>query len=177
MAEDSKAVKEILKELAASDPKIVIEAIKKNRKEGNAKTFKALLNTLRDTDEPTVEAEIIQFLFDLKDEESIPILIDAIKDEDMSYYHSFLVSSFWQAAIDGSEYLEEFIQAAIKGEYMTTLEALTVIENFDSAFSQSDLIEYDADINEAAENEENEDKKALLISLGDVVRNLPIEGE
>lgn len=177
MAEDSKVVKEILKDLAASDPKIVVEAIKKNRKDGNSKTFKALLNTLRDTDEPTVETEIIQFLLDLKDEESVPILIEAIQDEEMNYYQNFLVSSFWQAAIDGSDYLDVFVKAAIDGEYMTTLEALTVIENFDRAYSQSELMEFEADINEAAEEEENEDKKALLVSLGDVVRNLPIEGE
>jgi len=177
MAEDSKAVKTILKEFTASDPKIVLEAIAKYRKDGNAKTFKALLSVLKDTDEPTVEAEIIQFLFDLKDEESIPVLIDAIQDTEMQYYQSFLVSAFWQSAIDGSDRLDLFVKTAISGEYLTTLEALTVIENFDRAYPQSELLELEADINEAAEKELNEDKKALLISLSDVVRNLPFEGE
>jgi len=174
---DSKIISSILNDLNASDPKIVLDAIKKSRKDGNAKTFQAILNTLKDTDEPTVEAAIIEFLYDLKDEESIPVLVDAIENEEMSYYHSFLVSAFWQSAIDGSDHLDLFVRAAIKGEYMTSLEALTVIENFDSAFSQSELLDYEADLNEAAENEENQDKKALLISLGDVIRNLPIEGE
>ena len=177
MAEDSKAVKTILKDLSASDPKIVLEAIAKNRKDGNAKTFKALLSVLKDTDEPTVEAEIIQFLFDLKDEDSIPILIEAIQDKEMHYYQSFLVSAFWQSAIDGSDHLELFVKTGISGEYLTTLEALTVIENFDRAYPQSELLELEADINDAVENELNEDKKALLVSLSDVVRNLPFEGE
>ena len=136
-----------------------------------------MLQLLRDTDEPTVEASIIEFLYDLKDEESIPVLIDAILDEEYAFYHSFLVAAFWQSAIDGADYLDVFVKAAIKGEYMTTLEALTVIENFDSAFAQIDLMDYESDLNEAIEAEENEDKKALLISIGDVVRNLPIEGE
>ena len=177
MAEDSKAVKTILKDLSASDPKIVLEAIAKNRKDGNAKTFKTLLSVLKDTDEPTIEAEIIQFLFDLKDEDSIPILIDAIQDKEMYYYQSFLVSTFWQSAIDGSDHLSLFVETAISGEYLTTLEALTVIENFDRAYPQSELLELEADINEAAEKELNEYKKALLVSLSDVVRNLPFEGE
>lgn len=177
MAEDSKAVKTILKELTASDSKIVLNAIAKSRKDGNAKTFKAMLDVLKNTDEPTIEAEIIEFLFDLKDEDSIDILIHAIQDEEMIYYQNFLVSAFWQSAIDGSNHLELFVKTAISGEYLTTLEALTVIENFDSAFPQSKLLELEADILEATEKELNENKKALLVSLGDVVRNLPTEGE
>lgn len=175
--ENKKEVDSILKDFQASDANIVLQAIKKNRKEGNQQTFQALLELLKDTDEPLVEASIIEFLYDLKDEQSVPILITAIQDEEYAFYHSFLVASFWQSAIDGSEYLEEFVKAAIHGEYMTSLEALTVVENFDSSFSHDLLLDLEAELNEAVENEENEDKKALLISLGDVVRNLPIEGE
>ena len=177
MTNSSKAIQSILKDFGATDSKIVLEAIKKNRKEGNATSFKALLELLRDTDEPTVEAAIIEFLYDLKDEESIPVLIDAIQNEEFAFYHSFLVAAFWQSSIDGADYLEVFVKAAIKGEYMTALEALTVVENFDSAFAQIDLMDYESELNEAVEEEESEDKKALLVSLADVVRNLPIEGE
>ena len=60
---------------------------------------------------------------------------------------------------------------------MTSLEALTVIENFDSAYSQDELLDLESDLNEAIEEEEDDDKKTLLISMADVVRNLPIEGE
>lgn len=177
MKENSKTIAAILKDFQANDSKIVLEAIKKNRKEGNQQTFSALLELLKDTDEPLVEASIIEFLYDLKDEQSVPVLINAIQNEEFAFYHSFLVASFWQSAIDGSEYLEIFVKAALKGEYMTSLEALTVVENFDSSFDHTLLLELEADLIEGIESEENEDKKALLVSLSDVVRNLPIEGE
>jgi len=177
MAEDSKEVKEILENFQSSNPEIVLDAIKKNRADGNAKTFSAMLVLLKQTDEPLVEAAIIQFLFDLKDEESIPVLVDALEDEEMSYYHSFLVSAFWQSAIDGSAHIHLFVKLAIEGDYMTALEALTVVENFDTQFSLSDLEEYGADLNIAIENEENQDKKPILTSMADVVRNLAVEGE
>ena len=167
----------IVKDLNASDPKIVLAALKKSRKEGNSVIFKAILDTLKSTDEPTVESEIIAFLFDLKDESSITVLIDALEDDDMQYYWSFLVATFWQAAIDGSGHLDVFVKKAIEGDYMTTLEALTVIENFDSAFDEQLLQEMTMDLNMATEEEEDEDKKALLLSLVEVVQNLPIEGE
>jgi len=169
--------KTILKDLKASDPKIVLAALKKSRKEGNADIFSCIINTLKETDEPAVESEIIAFLFDLKDETAIPVLIDALNKEEMQYYWSFLVATFWQSAIDGSGYLDVFVKKAIEGDYMTTLEALTVIENFDSAFDEQLIQECTMDLNMAFEEEEDADKKALLQSLTEVVKQLPIEGE
>lgn len=177
MSQNSSIIKEIISDFKSEDAKIVLEAIKKNRKEGNPISFKALLELLRDTDEPTVEAAIIEFLYDLKDEESIPVLIAAIEDEEFAFYQSFLIATFWQSAINGSDYLELFVKTAIHGDYMSSLEALTVVENFDSAYSQDEILDLESDLNEAIETEDNNDKKALLVSLADVVRNLPIEGE
>lgn len=177
MSENSKEVAEIIAGLNATETNVILEAIKQNRKYGNAVSFRAMLALLKQTDEPTIETAIIEFLFDLKDENGGPILIEAIENSEFEFYTSFLVAAFWQSAIDGSPYIENLIRAAIQGDYMTTLEALTVIENFDSAFNQMDILDYETDLNEAAESEENGDKKALLISMADVIRNLPIEGE
>jgi hypothetical protein len=178
MAEDSKTVKSIIKDLGASDEKIVLDAIKRNRKEGNIKTFRALLDTLKKTDEPTVEAAIIEFLFDLKDQASVDELVRVLEEDSMSFYNSFLISAFWQSAIDGSAHLELFVNKAIKGDYMVCLEALTVIENFDEAsFSQDEIMECEAILAEAIEVENLQDKKVLLKSIKEVIQRLPIEGE
>lgn len=177
MAEDSKEVKEILKDLQASDEKIVLDAIKRNRKEGNSKTFEALLNTLKETDEPTVEAAIIEFLFDLKDQSAKDILIQKLENNSLAYYNSFLVATFWQSSIDGSDHLDLFVQKAIEGDYMTCLEALTVIENFDSAFSETEIQDCLFDLEEAIAEEQEADKKLLLQNLKEVIEKLPLEGE
>ena len=94
MAEDSKEIKSILKDLQASDEKIVLDAIQRNRKEGNNKTFAAMLETLKKTDEPTVEAAIIEFLFDLKDQGSVDVLVKALNNKEMAFYDSFLIAAF-----------------------------------------------------------------------------------
>lgn len=177
MAEDSKAIKSILNDLQASNEQTVLDAIKRNRKEGNNKTFAALLETLKNTDEPTVEAAIIEFLYDLKDQDSVDILINALKDHQMAFYDSFLIAAFWQSAIDGSDYLPLFVKKAINGDYMVCLEALTVVENFDSRFNNETIIELEADLDEAIEAEKVKDKMNLLISLRKVVSALPREGE
>ncbi len=126
MSQNSTVIKEIIGHFKSDDAKIVLEAIKKNRKDGNAISFKALLELLRDTDEPTVEAAIIEFLYDLKDEESVAVLANAIQDEDFLYYQSFLVATFWQSAIDGSDYLDLFVKIAIKAVSYTHLTLPTI---------------------------------------------------
>lgn len=173
MATLSKATKTIVEGLFSTDQKKIIESIQKCRKEGNADTLKAMLTLLKNTDEPDVETAIIAYLYDLKGEESVPVLIEAIEDPEMSYYQSFLVAAFWQSAIDGADYLKVFVDAAIKGDYMTSLEALTVVENFDSSFSSSELMELEFDISQAVEDEVEENKKALLMSIQEVISNLP----
>jgi hypothetical protein len=177
MTTESKEIKQIKTALASSNKEHVLEGIKLSRAHGNRQTFELMLSTLKATDEPEVEAAIIQFLYDLKDESSVEPLIDALNNEEMSYYHSFIIAAFWQSAIDGSAYLDLFVKKAIEGEYMTSLEALTVVENFDSSFPDDLLMELDADLMDAIEGEELEEKKNLLISLKEVVAKLPVEGE
>ncbi|MAY82506.1 MAG: hypothetical protein CMP59_00055 [Flavobacteriales bacterium] len=177
MTTESKEIKQIKTALSSSNKEQVLEGIKLSRAHANRQTFGLMLKSLKDTDEPEVEAAIIQFLYDLKDESSVEPLIEALKNDDMTYYHSFIIAAFWQSAIDGSAYLDVFVEKAIKGEYMSSLEALTVIENFDSSFPSDLLMDLDADLTEAIESEESEEKKNLLISLKEVVGNLPVEGE
>ena len=177
MATDSKEIKQIKTALVSSNKEQVLEGIKLNRTNGNRATFELMLKCLKDTDEPDVEAAIIQFLNDLKDESSVEPLIEALNDEEMSYYHSFLIAAFWQSRIDGSEYLDLFVKKAIEGEYMSTLEALTVIENFDTSYPTDLLMDLEADLFEAIESEESDEKRSLLESLKEVVAKLPIEGE
>lgn len=174
---ESKEVKELKKKLSSSNREEILDGIKMSREHANQDSFKLMLDCLKDTDEPEVEAAIINFLYDLKDINSAGVLIDAIKNPEMAYYHSFLIAAFWQSSLDGSEHLELFVKKAIEGEYMTTLESLTVIENFDSSFPNQLLMECEADLAEAIENEANEEKKNLLESLKEVVGKLPEEGE
>lgn len=177
MGNDSKEIKQIKTALSSSSKEQVLEGIQLSRKHANSATFELMLQTLKQTDEPDVEAAIIAFLYDLKDESSIDPLIRAIENDEMKYYHSFLIATFWQSALDGSEYLDLFVKKAIHGEYMSSLEALTVIENFDRSFPSDQLMNLEMDLLEAIDAEEQEEKKNLLISLKEVVSKLPIEGE
>ena len=66
MGNTSKAIETIIKGfLKQNDTSIVLDAIKRNRKERQSH-FQAMLDLLKDTDEPLVEEAVISFIFDLK---------------------------------------------------------------------------------------------------------------
>lgn len=177
MEELAKAEKKLIESLRSDKPQVVLESILQIRKSGNCRILPSILDLLLETDDSNVEAKIIELLFDLKSQDCAPTLIEAIQDERMEYYHNFFVAAFWQSSLDGSEYLQEFVRAGIKGDYMVCLECLTVIENFDSSFSSEEIMECNADLVEAILDETNKDKLALLEQLKDVVNNLPLEAE
>lgn len=177
MEELKKAEKELMDSLRSSEPEIVLEALQKVRKSGNCRILPSILQLLHDTDESNVEAKIIELLFDLKEQSCAPILIEAIKNEKLEYYHNFFIAAFWQSSLDGAEFLSEFVKAAVKGDYMVALEALTVIENLDSSFSEEEIIDCDLELAEAIEEESNTDKRILLEQLKDLVNGLPLEAE
>lgn len=169
--------KELVNSLLASDDKLVLNAIKQCRKEGNPKILKVILEVLNKTDEPDIEAEIISLLYDLKEQDNADIIAATLESNEMEFYNSFLISTFWQSSLDGSGFIELFVKKAVEGDYMTCLEALTVIENFDSSFAEETLMNLTADVEEAIEEEKDSEKKELLSSLLQVLKTTPIESE
>jgi len=166
---------ELLEAIESDDPIIVSNAVQRIRQQGNCRILPEILNILSRTEDSNVEAKIVEILFDLKDQNCAAILIEKIREPKLKNYHHFLIASFWQSSLDGSEYLKDFVDAAIRGDYMSCLECLTVVENFDSSFEEEDIIECNADLQEAIEEEENQDKKTLLIHLQEVINNLAVE--
>ncbi len=168
----SSKIEKLTAKLRSNSEDTVIDTLDLIREEGNAKILPAVLELLADTDNPEIEAGIIQLLFDLQDEEAVPYLVTALKNQRMKYYYSFLISAFWQSALDGSDHLTLFVTKAVKGDYMVCLEALTVIENFDTTFENEEVQHCASLLMEAVEREKAGEKKELLKSMLEVVEQL-----
>lgn len=175
MQDLKKAEKELIESIKSSDNLIVSDALQKIRQSGTCRILPDILQVLKDTENREIEAKIVEVLFDLKSQECAPILIANLKDKEMKEYHNFLVATFWQSSLDGSEYLTDFVQAAIEGDYLVCLECLTVVENFENTFNEEEIIECNADLEEAIPEEENQDKKTLLVHLKEVINKLAFE--
>ena len=164
----------IIKDLTSDDNKKIITALKQLRKHGKAEAINyTILDALVSSDDELIQQEVMNFLFDLKDESTITPLLSAIEDQKYQQYKNRLISIFWESSLNASEHIGFFINQAIKGDYMTCLEVLTVIENFEDSFQEDEIENLKYDLNEAIETEETE-KGPLLISLKTALSSLNI---
>ena len=154
----------ILKDLNGSDENKITTAIKQLRKHGNAEAIEPLLDKFISIDNDVIKEDITSLLFDLKDETVVPELIKAIGTPKFEPIKPFIISILWQAAIDSSTHIGVLVKEAIKGNYMTCVEVLTVIESYDSSFNEEEIEDLKFDLDEAIEEAEIEKQRTLLIN-------------
>ena len=92
----------IIKDLNDSDENKVITAIKQLRKHGNAKVIEPLFDKFISCNNTDIKEDITALLFDLKDESVVSELINLLSKEKFVEIKPFIISIFWQAAIDSS---------------------------------------------------------------------------
>ena len=164
----------IIKDLSSDVDKKVLTAIKQIRKHGKKETISPLINLLSTTDNVEIKNEITSLLFDLKDQSVVEELIAAIETGDYIKEKALLISIFWQSSLDSSQYISTFIKEAIKGDYMICIEVLSVIDNYDATFQETEIEDLKFDLDEAIELEQTE-KKDILISIRSAIDSLNLE--
>ncbi len=176
MAEPKKnnRITNIISDLSSNENKKTQKALKQLRKHGKKEAFIPLIDVLLTTNDNELKQEIINLLYDLKDQSVQEVIITAIENKKYDTIKDTLISIFWQSTLDGSQYISTFIREAINGNYLICLEVLTVIENFDNTFNEDEINDLKFDLDEAIENEETE-KKKLLLSIKSVLDTLNIE--
>jgi hypothetical protein len=124
---------EKLKELAAildKDNNILIsEAIGLLREEQPFEGAIGLLTLFYNkTDDYSLKKTIEGLMNDLKDQSASNEVITEIRKQWKAETISMLISSCWQSGIDYSEYSLDLARVFLKGDYVTAIECLTVIE-------------------------------------------------
>lgn len=97
----------------------------------------ALTSFFNRTDDFTLRKSIEGFMSDLKDQSACIEVIDEIRKPWKDDTISMLVSSCWQSGLDYSEYSTDFARVFAKGDYITAIECLTVIEESASELTES----------------------------------------
>ncbi len=108
---------------------------------------------------------IIEFLSCLKDAKARSVMMNLVQDAEYIAYRQILLSTLWNSPLDYTDYLEVFVDLAIKGDFMITLECLTIIENLDGPFSEKSVMESQVLLGNYAEtNPDKSSQKGGLIS-------------
>ena len=110
-------------------------------------------------------ALILEFLACLKDRKARSVMMDLIQQTELKEYQQLLLSTIWNSPLDYTDYLEVFVDLALKGDFIITLECLTIIENLDGPFSEKSVMEAQVLLGAYAEsNPDKNSQKGMLIS-------------
>lgn len=114
--------------LRSGNRTVILSSLKEVRMEGHVAVIPELFNLLLDQEDDQILLETRNILNDLKDPRAAEMLAGAINQSTYEEIRSILVAACWQNGLSYGDYLEEFVEAAIHGDYMTAIEAFTVIE-------------------------------------------------
>jgi hypothetical protein len=109
--------------------------------------------------------DIIEFLSSLKQNNLKPEIIACLNDKIYLKIQPVILSCIWNMPLDFSDYISTFVQIAVNSEFMTSFECLTVLENLDGPFQESQILEAQLALRDYLENNTNESKeKAHILS-------------
>jgi hypothetical protein len=164
--------KNILKGLESADSLKVIETIEELRSSGRVSDIPLLVELLHLTQNPEIKSRITGLFANLKEGDTIPLIIGAIQNQKYAPELKDLVACCWENGLDYSNYLSLFVGIMIDNEFEIALEAYTVIMNLESRIDQQ-IVDQEIDLLEKALSSVSEQKRQLML---DVIDFLPSIG-
>lgn len=120
----------LINKLRSNQKQIIIEGIQQFRDKGKAEFLEDIIILLNNTKEEEIMVMIENLLSEIKDQNAVPVLINAINDKTYTNIRKTLLLACWQSGLDFSEYLPVFTEIVRTSDLETGLEAFTVAENF-----------------------------------------------
>lgn len=136
-----KKLQQIFLDLRTNDEKKALKAVKSLETHGDATAIKPLAKCLLNDPSEKVAKHILELLSSLKDTSSKVELMEVIEDDNYQKIRQILLTTIWNMKIDFSDYLAEFVEIAVSGDFMESLECLTIIENMEGPFIEEDVLD------------------------------------
>jgi hypothetical protein len=156
--------------LKSNDPLLIPTVLLEIRNSGSVNLLPDLLNMVNKNTPQQVRNEIVKFISDTKSQEAAPILAESLHKSDFGDYLPALVAACWQSGLDFSKHLRVFAGIFIRGDYISALEAFTVIEESIPNATDSDIFECVRFLKDA-ECMVGDEKMPLFRELQTVVQN------
>ncbi len=165
MIRSEKKLKKLASVLDKKNNSLITEAIGLLREEQPFEGAIGLLTSFYNTtDDFSVRKTIEGFMNDLKDQAACEEVINEIRKQWKTGTTSMLVSSCWQSGLDYSDYSPDLAKVFIKGDYITAIECLTVIEESVNELSRESKDEIIKIIKESSPSSVKE-KRTLTLEL------------
>ena len=171
---ESKAVEIFLKRLDASGDEQVPELLNEVRVDSSPVIIDRLIKRWKKCEDELIRESLFNYFSDLRDQQALGPIMEAILSESDNQFKNALISTLWMSSLDATEYFSELITVALEGDFMTAVEVSTVIENFDSEFSEDEIMEAMYQLDECIMEESDEEMVRMLNNLKEVINNLNV---
>lgn len=164
-------IKQLREELLSGKETIALDAIKKIRAEGNRELIPDLVR-LWLKEEGAIKTELTNLLYELKDNTVTEALIELLDEKEFITAREQILTIFWNAGLDTREHLSTLVRIALQGNYMQTLEVLTIIENLDPPFPEEEIMDALIQLKSYFANPEaeKEEKFKLLQTITTIIK-------
>jgi len=157
--------REIIGKLFSASDQEVLSVIREIRSSGNPGLIPALISLYDASRSKAVTLAIISLVRDLKSQPAVSQLFPALEEITDPAKKRELVAACWQSGLDFSAHLDTFLRIFIRGDYMTALEAFTVIENSLPYLRDTDLLQEYIHWLQEHLPQEGDEKRALATAL------------
>ena len=165
----SKALKEAMVALFSADTATAMKGLNKIKEIGNGTVIHPLLDVYMESEDAVFQMEIREILTNLKSETAIEPLVEALEIEKYKSERGLILASLWSSGFYPSEAIDKITRAAVEGDYMCAVEALTVVENMEGPFQYESLEEATAIAEEYLGENPDDPIVALIESLYDLL--------
>lgn len=120
----------LVNNLRSNQKQSIIEGLQEFRDIGKAEFLEEVIILLKNTKDEEISLMVENLLSEIKDQNAVPVLINAINDKKYINNRKTLLLACWQSGLDFSEHLPVFSEIVRTSNIETGLEAFTVAENF-----------------------------------------------
>lgn len=164
-----KLIDDLVLDLQSNDEKRLASALKRVRAKGSEEVVPWLFKLIEKKVDKLIQEEAKQIILELKSTKAIPALLNQLKSENPKA-RELALSAFWHSSFNAKEHIDKFVEAAINGSFMETLEAYTIIDNLEGPFDEVVIIESQLLLKKYfTENKEKNDKNELLITIATII--------
>ncbi len=169
MAKESKQkikITRLLEDLNSGNDSKFNAAIKSLQVHGDITAIEPLVEMLMGNLSDSQKSALIELLSTLNISDAPEEIIRLVREDKYLSVRPILLGSIWNSKLDYSHYLSDFVEIAVDGDYLDTLECLTIIENLEGPFEERHILESQLFLRDYIESDgkSKDARKAVLIS-------------
>lgn len=170
----NKKLKQILGDLNSLDEKKITKALKSLETHGDSSVIKPLAKMLLSDISDKNRSTIIELFSSLKDSSTAVEIMDIIGDESYLDIRPLMLTTVWNTKVDFSDYIDDFVEIAVKGTFMETLDCLTIVENMEGPFMEENILECQLHLKDYLEDTAPKEaqKSQLLSELAILIKDI-----